>query len=144
MTDAIAGIGVQLQIGDGADPVSYTNIAEVKDVSGPSLSQDTEDVTSHGSPGNWEEHIPTILRSGEVTFTINYVPTDSTHDSTDGLLSDLEAQTAARKFRVIWPDQPGTQWDFTAIVTNFEPSGPVDGAFEAEVTLKLTGQPTLA
>lgn len=142
-TSAVAGIGAQLQIGDGGSPENFTTIAEVKDISGPALAQDTVDVTNHDSTGNWEEHIGTILRSGEVTFDINYLPTDSTHDATDGLLSDKEDQTL-RNFQLVFPDGSNTQWDFSALVTGFEPSAPVSDELSASVTLKISGQPTLA
>lgn len=143
MTNAIAGIGLRFQVGDGQTPETFTDVAEVKDFTGPSVTQETEDVTHHGSPGNWRERIPTLLDGGEISFTLNYIPTDSTHDATDGLLSDLEAQTAARNFKVTWPDTNQTLWEMSGIVTNFEPQGPVDGAFEAEVTIEVTGQMTL-
>lgn len=142
MTNASAGFGASLKIGDGGSPVSYTTIAEVKDISGPEISLDTEDVTSHDSTDAWEEHIATIIRSGEVSFTINYDPSDSTHDNTDGLLNDLTNRKNDRKFRLVLPDSNNSQIDFTAIVTGFSDSVPVDGALEAEVTLKITGKPS--
>ena len=45
-----------------------TEIAKVTNTSGPSLSLDTEDVTSHDSTDGWEEVVATILRSGTITL----------------------------------------------------------------------------
>lgn len=119
-------------------------IAQVSNISGPGLSLDTEDVTTHDSTGGWEEVVATILRSGEVKLDLVYDPAAATHkNASGGLLYDL-AQRASTTFSIVFPDAANTTWSFTAYVTGFEPSAPVDGALTASVTLKLTGQPTLA
>jgi len=143
MTDAIAAFGTYLKVGDGASPEVFTTIAEVLDIDGPELEQDTEEVTSHSSSGGWEEFIGTILRTGEVSFEVNYVPTGATHDASTGLLADMVAKTL-RNFQLIWPDSGSTTWSFSALVTGFTPAAEVDGALRGEFTLKLSGQPTLA
>ena len=118
--------------------------AQVTSISGPGLSLDTVDVTSHDSTGAWEEHVGTILRSGEVTMDIVYDPADGTHANVaDGLLADLAARTLITTFHIVFPDAATTTWDFDAFVTGFEPSAPVDGALTASVKFKLSGDPTL-
>lgn len=119
-------------------------IAQVKSISGPGLSLDTEDVTSHDSTAGWEEVVGTILRSGEVTLDLIYDPSAATHKyASGGLLYDLVSRTA-QAFSLVFPNVGVTTWTFNAFVTGFEPSAPVDGALSASVTLKITGQPTLA
>lgn len=140
MTSAISAFGTVLQIGDGATPENFTDIAELRDMVGPALSADTEDVTPHGAAGGWEEHIATILRTGEITFMVNYDPTNATHIQ---LWTDMAARTL-RNFQLVFPDIGGTTWSFAALITGFTPTEPVGGAFTADVTLKLSGQPTLA
>lgn len=143
MTEAISAHGTLLKIGDGGETESFTTISEVRELSGPGLSLDTEDVTNHDSPGGWEELVGTILRSGEVSATLNYIPTDGTHDAATGVINDMENRTH-RNFEMVFPDASNTTWSFTALVTNFEPSEDADGVLETEITLKLSGQPTLA
>lgn len=143
VTKAISSFGTLLQIGDGGTPESFTTIAEVLDISGPDLSLDTEEVTSHDSPGGWEEHIGTILRSGEVTFDVNYVPTEATHDASTGLIADMVARTV-RNFKLVFPDAGSTTWSFSALVTGVKPAAPVEGSLKGSITLKVTGQPALA
>ncbi len=117
-------------------------IAQVQSISGPGLALDTEDVTSHDSPGGWEEVVGTILRSGEVSLDIVYDPKDATHKyATGGLLHDL-ANRVTTTYTLTFPDS--TSWSFSALVVGFEPSAPVEGALTASVTLKLTGSVTLA
>lgn len=139
MTDAIAAYGTQLQLHDGGSPGTYTTISEVKDISGPAYSLDTIDVTSHSSPDGWEEVIPAFKRNGEVSFDLNFTPSDPTQDIETGLFSVLDAREV-RSFRLIWPDEYGVQFD--AMVTGFEPSSPVGDARTASITLKVSGPPT--
>ena len=129
--------GCELQKGG----VKYANVTNI---SGPGLSLDTEDVTSHDSTGGWEEVVGTILRSGEISMDLVYDPGDDTHRNTaDGLLADLAARTAIT-LKLIFSDTPATtEWDFDAFVTGFEPSAPVGGALTAVAKFKLTGSLTL-
>jgi len=121
-----------------------TTVAAVSSVSGPGLSLDTEDVTSHDSTAGWEEVVGTILRSGEVTLDLVWDPNAATHKyASGGLLYDMVQRTSTT-FSIVYPSSPTVTWTFTAFVTGFEPSAPVDGALTASVTLKITGQPTLA
>ena len=123
---------------------SGTTIAQVAGISGPGLSADTEDVTTHDSTAAWEEHVVTILRSGEVSLDLEYDPAAATHKyASGGLLYDLVSRTA-QTFSIVFSDTGNTTWSFSAFVTGFEPSAPHDGALTASVKLKLTGQPTLA
>ena len=118
--------------------------AQVTNISGPGLSLDTEDVTSHDSTGAWEEVVGTILRSGEVTMDIVYDPAHATHkNAAGGLLYDLAARTQIDTFHLIFSDAATIDWTFKAFVVGFEPSAPVGGALTASVKFKLTGQPTL-
>lgn len=118
-------------------------IANVRSISGPSLSLDTEDVTSHDSTEAWEEVVATILRSGEITLEIEYDPAAATHkNASGGLLYDL-AQRASTTWTLKFPDTAASEWTFTAFVTGFEPDAPHEGALTANVTLKITGKPTL-
>ena len=121
-----------------------TEVAQVQNISGPGLSLDTEDVTSHDSPSGWEEVVGTILRSGEISLDLVYDPGAATHkNASGGLLYDMTHRTATT-FSLVFPSSPTVTWSFSAFVTGFEPSAPHDGALTAAVKLKITGAPTLA
>ena len=116
-------------------------VAQVQNISGPGLSLDTTDVTSHDSTGGWEEVVGTILRSGEVTLDLVYDPAAATHkNAAGGILGDLVGR-ASTTYSIVLPG--AVTWSFTAFCTGFEPSAPHDGALTASVTYKITGQPTL-
>jgi predicted secreted protein len=138
--DTSAGITTAATSANTRAGVAPVDIAQVSNLSGPGLSMDTEDVTTHDSTGAWEEHVGTILRSGELTIDIVYDPNAATHA---GLLTQLAARTAYN-FAIEFPSTAAVTWRFDGFVTGFEPSAPVDGALTASVTVKITGQPTLA
>lgn len=115
-------------------------IAYISNIGGPGLSADTEDVTTHDSAGAWEEHVVTILRTGELSLDIVYDPAAATHDASTGLVAYLEAKLLAG-YSLVFPG--GVTWAFAAFVTGFEPSAPHDGALTASVKMKLTGAPIL-
>jgi predicted secreted protein len=118
-------------------------IAQVTNISGPGLSLDTVDVTSHDSAGGWEEVVGTILRSGEIKLDLVYDPNTATHKyAAGGMLSDLTLKIATA-YTLVFPSTATVTWSFNAFVTHFEPSAPVDGDLSATATLKITGQPTL-
>lgn len=133
-----AGLGTTLKRGG----TGGTAIAQISNISGPGLSLDTEDVTTHDSSGGWEEVVATILRSGEVTVDIVYDPAAATHkNAAGGLLADLISRTA-QTYAITFPG--AVSWSFSAFVTGFEPSAPHDGSLTASVKFKVTGAPTLA
>ena len=118
-------------------------IANVRSISGPGIKLDMEDVTSHDSTEAWEELVATILRTGEIGLEIEYDPAAATHkNASGGLLYDI-AQRASTTWSIVFPDTATTTWEFTAFVVGFEPDAPHDGALTANVSLKITGKPTL-
>lgn len=143
MTQAIKTFGVLLKAGDGGDPEAFTAVAEVKNVGGPSFSRDGEDATHHQSSGAWEESVPTILRSGEISLEVNLIPADPTHDASTGVLADLVGGDV-RNWQLVLPDTDETTWSFAGYVNKYETGFPVSGVLTASIGIKLTGQPTLA
>lgn len=147
MTGALGAFGVLLKIGDGGGPEVFTNVAEILDVSGPSLSLETIDVTHHGSVDGWREYIAGLLDAGEITFDVNFIPTNDTQDVNVGLLLKMKNRVLTN-FKIIFNDAlleaNRTTWAFPAYVTQFEPAAPVDDKLSGSVTLKIAGKPTLA
>lgn len=130
--------------GDGAG--TYRDVAYITQIKGPGLSVDLADVTSHDSTGGWEEKVATILRTGEVTFTIEYDPAEVTIKYVNGLLGKMVAKTL-EGFKVYFPNNTveasRSIWAFNAFVTKFEPGMPHNGALTADVSLAISGAPTI-
>jgi len=119
-------------------------IAGVTSITGPGLSLETVDVTSHDQTEAWEEVVATILRSGEITLDIIYDPNAATHKNLDGgLLYDLAQRTKELTYTLVFPGAVTWTFDQGVYVTGFEPTGEIGGALTASVKFKLTGKPTL-
>ena len=140
-SNATAAFGTLLKVGDGGGPEVFTAIAEVKDIAGPQLSTDTEEVTHHQSVRAFEEFVATIKRTGEVTFPVNWLPNDATQDFTTGIGNDYDDRTK-RNFQLVYASSPTVTWAFAAFVTGYEPAAEVAGVLEGSITLKLTGAVT--
>jgi predicted secreted protein len=132
------GFGVQLKRGDGGGPEVFDALADITNVSGPGLSRETLDVTSHGSPDGWMEFIGGLKDGGEVSADINYQP--AMHDF---LIEDFE-DSAPRNYQIVFPDDDQTTWTIKAILTGFEPEMPYDDKAAASLTFKVSGKPTLS
>ncbi len=138
-TAATRGRGTKLQMQVGTP---YVTIAEVLDISGPTLARSTIDVTNHDSAADYREFITGTLDGGEVTFDVNYLPADPDHDATTGLIAVFESG-AITNFKLIFTDSGTTTWDFAGLVVGFEVSAAIEDQLKASCTIKLSGQPTL-
>ena len=135
-TSAISSHGTLLKIHDGSS--TYTTIAEVLDITGPSYEVRTEETTNHDSAG-WAEYTPTIKDGGEVSFELNYYSAATQ----DQLETDRDALTK-RLWQLVFP-LPAAGTDtraFAAYITNVEPQAPVEGVLKMSCTLKITGAVT--
>lgn len=131
----IDGFGVVLNREVIPGSGTYEAIANITNLSGPSIEREQIDVTSHDSPDQWEEFVFGIKRSGEVSVDVNYNP--SIHDL---LLEDFDSPEP-RSYQIIWPDPAETTWTFDAGLTGFEPEAPVDDKLAASLTFKVSGKP---
>lgn len=127
-SNAIASTGVTLKLGS-------TATTEVQDIRITGLKKATPEVTHHASPSRWREFISGLREGGEVTFDINYIPTDTTHTA---LIAQFNADTAG-SWTLVWPDTSATKYSFSGILNGFEPTGVVDGKLTASITIKITG-----
>lgn len=137
---AIPSYNTILKRGDGATPEVFTAVAKMGDISGPNLEAQTEDATIHDATG-YAQVIPTILDGGELSFPIDYTPTDGTHSAATGLIYDWKNRLL-KNYQMVWPD--ATTWTFPCYITKFSAKAPVKGKLTADVTLKISGAPTLA
>lgn len=132
-SSAVGAQGVLLKIGDGGGPETFTTIAEVRSISGPTTTVNLEDVTSHDSSA-WMEKIATLIDPGQITFDLNYTGA-ATQDS---LRTDMLARTKRNFQLVLVPLTPDETIAFTAIVTQYQVEAPHDGVLRVSVTLDIT------
>ncbi len=111
-------------------------ITQMQDISGPDLSLETEDITTHSSTGGWAEVAGTLKRMGPVTFALVYIPGNAVHEA---LFTALAAKTLDA-FTIRAPDNSGL--DFSGLVVLLGDKYPVAGHLERSVTIQPSGVPT--
>lgn len=130
-------LGTQLQRGDGEAEETFTAIANVVNISGPSMERETYDVTAHDSQDGWREFIGGLKDAGEIELELNYDPLKH-----DVLISDLD-DDEPRNYKLVFPTTPAVTWNVKLIMTGFEQEAPHDDKLAADVTFKVTGKPSL-
>jgi hypothetical protein len=134
-SQALESQGMEIKIGDGNSPETFTAIPEIKTFTGPGGSAAVIDVTDLSSAA--KEKRMGLADEGQLSFTINYIPTNTEHEA----LRDARATRVETNFQMVFTDDsPSTVWDFSGFVTGFAVSGAVDGVVEANVTIEITGE----
>lgn len=134
-TNAKTGHGVLFKIENGDSPAVFTSIGEVTSVTPPAIARDAIDATHTASPEKWREFIAGLKDGGEASADINFVPGSVGH----GLLMDQLDLDDASVCQITFPD--GSMFDFSAILTGYQPSVPIDDKMTATVTFKVSGKP---
>jgi len=130
--------GAVLERSDMDSNPTFTEIANVTSISGPSISRNVYDTTAHDSPDAYMEFIGGLKDGGELSFELNWDPENATHEA---LFSDLN-DIVPRDYNLVLPQDIAT-FAMTAILTAFDVGLPVDDKLTASVTYKITGKPTL-
>lgn len=137
-TLAKPSFGIILEMSDAAG-TNFTPIAEVKDLNFDMTAQ-VEDVTSHSSGAPFRQRITTLLSFGPITFPVNWVPDDSTHNATTGLLSVWKAREE-RTWKLTDPDV-GDLVTFFGLVSDIKGAYSVAGVKSGSITIQASGEPT--
>jgi predicted secreted protein len=115
-----------------------TTVADLTSVSGPEMSADTIDVTTHSSADRYREFIQGLRDGGEISIEGNFKAANSLTIIT--ALNSSSAQTAT----IDLPTKPSvSRFTASVICTAFSTEAPVDGVVPISATFKVTGKPTL-
>lgn len=134
MSNAISAQGTLIARAPSSTPLTYTTIAELRDITPPPLMRNPIETTNHNETE--ENFVVGIKRKGELTFTLGFNQSLGTHDETTGLIKAW-SDGSQDSYKITFPD--GTIWMFSGYVTNVGPSNPVDDGQTAEVTIRPTG-----
>lgn len=134
---AMLGYGSVFQIQTENSPDVFVDMAEVSSITPPSATLDQVDVTHMTSPGRNREFISGLNDPGEVSFDMNFVPGSTSDDRLFELLNIPIGLTRQRLCRISFPN--GVTWTFSAELTGYEPTVPVDDKMSATVTFKVSG-----
>jgi hypothetical protein len=138
MSDAIIGTGILLKAGDGGSPEVFVTVAEIVSLKPPQLSRNEIDVSTHNE--GQEAKILGMLRKGQVTGTLNWVPTDPTHgDTGSGIIADILANLK-RNWRITFPPLGLPHWTFPGRVQLVDPQEvTTDAALQVAFALTIDG-----
>jgi predicted secreted protein len=105
------------------------------------MSKDSIDVTNRGTSTNqFKEAIPGLKDGGSVSFKCNWLPTNSTHDGTTGIVKVFK-DNVNHNWKCILPDAIKTI-AFTGHVTAYTPETPMAAQGSFSATIKVSGEPT--
>lgn len=139
MSNAFTGYGLFVKVGDGATPENFTPISEVQTASFGSAKVDTIDVTHAQSPNRRREFIGTLIDSGELSFTANYIPQDGSQLNLQALMDAAQL----KNWKVVLPSSLGT-FSFAGLIQTIDRN--LDFSKEAKLTckIKISGPITFA
>lgn len=152
IAQATPAINTYLKLGNEGSPMIFNTIANVGDLTGPSMSGVLVDVTSHSTGAPWVQRIVTILDNGDITIPLFFVPsspgsdgipnTPEGHNGTNGLLSVFTLRQL-REYSVVFPDAAATTWYMQGYISKFSMKAAVKGVLTADCTFSMTGEPVL-
>lgn len=129
MSDAKSGVGALVRYWTGS---AWVNFGEVTNISGPTMSKATHDVTSLASTGGFREFITGLKDPGTLQFTMWFNRSDY-----DAALANFNSDTL-QDFEIILPDVDHTTLEFSGFVTDLPLTVP-EGPMSIQVTIKLSG-----
>lgn len=132
-TQAMIGHGTLFQTGDDASPQTFATLAEVTNITPPSIARDAVEATHMQSPEKWREFIAGLKDGGELAVELNYVKT-----SAATMMAEFDSDVVKDR-RITFPD--GSTFDMAALCTAFEPDAPNDDKIAASATFKVSGKP---
>lgn len=132
----IDAFGTKFQVEDPITPGTFTDVANVTNVTLPAIERETLDVTAHDSADGYMEFLGGLKNGGEMSVEVNYDP--SAHDALASHMDD----GAPKNYKVMFPGSLGS-WAFTAVMTGFAPEAPYDDKLSAEISFQVSGKPTL-
>lgn len=135
-----AAKGALLKKGDGASPEVFTAVAQIGDITGPEQKVDTIDTTTHNDTSGYKTFIGGLKESGDVKVPIFFDPANSTHT---GVMTTLAAGVLVN-WKITLPTSPVTSWSFQGLVTHLGHHYKMKDAIMADLTIKVSGAPTLA
>ena len=123
---------------------TQTQIAQVIDINGPGIKNRLIDMTDRDGSGK-AIYTAGIVDNGKVKLKLNLDPDQALHsfNATNGL-GTLAQSGSAKSFQLAFSDTTPTTATFSAIVEEYTPDAPLNGALTADCTLQISGAITWA
>jgi len=135
----LSGHGTHIYRAPIATPTTFTEIAEVGDITLPGLDHNEFDALNHNT--NIDAYELGVLRRDLFTIKLNFLPSDGTHDHLTGLIkATITNPPPMDGFKIIFPDLVNT-WVASGQVKSVNNIvAPVDGLSTADVGIRFSGR----
>jgi len=152
-----SGLGTVLKMSTALGTIGTTStdagIAELTNISGPTMSAEEIDVSSHDSDSGYREFVAGFLDAGEISLEGNLTVAATTDNSLIAAFDD----GSQRQFHILFP-ATGTstsdlgahpwsgqylRWILSGVVTGVETAAPYDDKLTFSATVRITGEPFL-
>ncbi len=142
MGQPLAGHGAKVYRAPIATPTTFTEIANLGDITMPGLSHNEFDGSDHND--NIDKYVLGILRRDLFTINLRFLPQDPTHDHLTGLIKACTTNPPpVDGFKIVFPDLT-TTWIASGQVKDVNNiTLPIDGLSTADVTIRLSGRMTI-
>lgn len=120
--------------------INNKTVGGLTSISGIEISADTIDVTDLANEDGYREKLPGFKDAGEVSASGFMDGDDAGQDECYALMSSGEVVDCA----IVFPTKIGKSWNFRAGITKFSTSADLEDAVTFEITLAVSGKPTLA
>lgn len=120
--------------------INGKTVGGLTSISGIEVSADSIDVTDLANADGYREKLPGFKDAGEVSASGFMDGDDAGQDECYALLASGEVVDCA----IVFPAKIGKSWSFKAGITKFSTSADLEDAVTFEITLAVSGKPTLA
>lgn len=131
---AKSGVGVSFQrwaaVGSSGD---WEEIAEIRSITGPSMTRDTIDTTTLNTEGGYRTFITGFRNPGTIALSMNY-----TRAGYEALKDDFESDDL-QNYRIVLPDDDETVLEFEGIVTEIPLTIP-EGLIAVDTVIQISGK----
>lgn len=142
MTVPSFAYGATIGISASTTSTAYVAIGQATNISGPSLTADTIDVTYHSTDLPYRKFIRGLINGGDISFEGNLTFVDI-NSSSSGIVSRLQS-TNVQNFQITLPTTVTIYVTGSGIVNSFGMTAPVDGALTYTAGMQVTGPITIA
>lgn len=115
--------------------INGSTVASVRNVSGPDASGDDVDTTTLDSTGKFRTFIRSLVDPGEVTFSLAYASTNTSHKKLGSLLKSGTVVTCS----INDPSTSSTAQSFSGYCKGLSREIPLDDLITVDATFKVTG-----
>ena len=139
------GYGTAVHWDNPAGSLNFIRIGKVKNIAWGGPERDAVDKSTQDTPEGWRQWRKGMKDATSISFTVAQDMDDPTHDANTGLYSDFYEDRINHNWRIIANDGVRTTtFQFEGLCKSMPSKYPEAGMIEADVTVKLSGKPTIA